>query len=215
MKRVLGISLLAIVVGLTGCSSEETSSKEKGSATEIKTEPKVQNRDDVKLADNEILVINEKTGKSEKLEAEADQNEKLGLTFKFPAYYSIKEDSAENDGITINAPYSSYITLFATPLQRDMVNKPTFDTYLGSSYNHYSKDNKITKIDIANSKDSFVRDNFIYLVEFNPKSESYKKMYGGLVQIGDVAYEFMIALGNNDYSDEVYETTLGILAAAK
>lgn len=53
------------------------------------------------------------------------------------------------------------------------------------------------------------------MVEFLPKNESYKKMYGGLIQIGDTAYEVLISLGNNENSDDVYETTLGILAATK
>lgn len=215
MRNGLGISLLAIMVVLAGCNSHEANSKEKGSATEVKDEEKVPSRDDVKLADNEILVIDEETGESEKVDAKAVKNEKFGLTFKLPAYYDLKDAGEEYGDVTIEAPYNSDIVITPTPYDKDIVNKPTFETYLGSSYHMYSKDQKWELLDVSNSKDTFVKNKVIYMVEFLPKNESYKKMYGGLIQIGDTAYEVLISLGNNENSDDVYETTLGILAATK
>ncbi|MGG0741310.1 hypothetical protein [Niallia taxi] len=182
MKRVLGISLLAITVGLTGCSSEETSSK--GSATEAKAETKIQNREDVKLADNEILVINEETGEAKKVEAVETESTK-GFTLKLPIGYQLNslDESADSAAVKINALYDSYIMITPSTSDWDIKNKPTYQSYLGSKYGGISKDGKYTEMNVTNFKDPFVQKNIVYLVEFTPVNDSKKKAYGGLVSV--------------------------------
>lgn len=216
MKKLIAISFLAIMLGLTGCSSEETSSKEKGSASEAKNETKVQSRDDVKLMEDEILVVDEETGDSEKVKA-IETESKKGLSFKLPVGYEFDslEESSESVSTKINAPYDSYISIAPSVGDRDVVNLPSFESFLGSNYGTMSKDGKYTQIDITTLKDSFIRNNVVYLVEFTPRSQSKKKAYGGLVAVGDKMYDFEIYLGNNDYSDTVFDTTIGMLATLK
>ena len=98
---------------------------------------------------------------------------------------------------------------------RDVVNKVTYESYLGSSYGGISKDGKYTLMDTTNFKDSFVKDNVVYLVEFTPINESKKEAYGGLVAVGNKFYDFEIYIGNSKYSDEVFDTLFGILATLK
>lgn len=98
---------------------------------------------------------------------------------------------------------------------KEIVNKPTYANYLSSRYGRHSKDGKTTEIDTSNFIDSFLRDNIVYLVEYTPEDVKRKKVYGGLVSINDKLYNFDIFLGNNEYSDEVYETSIAVLAELK
>lgn len=214
MKKLLGISLLAIIVGLTGCSSGETSSKEKGSDTEAKAETKVQNREDVKLADNEILVIDEETGDSEKVETNTVKNEKTGFEFKLPAGYTIRE--SKDSVVHIEAPYSSTVDFSLSGItDENIVELPTFDAYLGSSYDSLSVSGKFNRIDVDNYPDDIVQENVVYLVSYEPKNNIHKKVVAGLFKKDNKFYDFFINLGDNQYSDGVASTAFGIFAAVK
>lgn len=219
MKKILGISLLAIMVVLTGCNSEEANSKEKGSATVAKAETKVQNREDVELADNEILVIDEKTGESEKLFAEATKEEITGVTFKLPTGYKIVKDDLGGDFANIEAPNGSYISFAKSTItnttKEDLVNMPTFNAVLDTKYNDNSIDKSYDLIDVSSYNDDFVKNNMVYMVTYTPLSSKYKKAVAGLYMSGDKFYDFEIGLGNNDYSDDVVATAFGIFAAVK